>query len=77
MRPRGWKGESCMTRRQSIRQAALLGFGLALGKLDLLKASGGQLTVDLSQWGTVVFKLQGKVVTVKVQEVFDALAGGQ
>lgn len=64
-----------MTRRQSIRQAILLAIGMALGKYDSLQAAGGMLTVDLNQWGTVVFKLQGKTVVVGVQEIFDALGG--
>lgn len=63
-----------MTRRQSIRQATLFAIGMALGKMDALKAEGGQLTVDLNQWGSVVFKHKGKTVTVPVAEIFAALA---
>jgi hypothetical protein len=65
-----------MNRRSSIRLAMLTGVGMALGKLDALKASGGQLTVDLGQWEHVVFKLHGKTIAVPVAEVFKALAEG-
>ena len=58
------------------RRAILLIFGMTLGKLDAVSADspGGQLTVDLDQWAAVVFKHQGKVVTVSVAEVFAALS---
>lgn len=62
-----------MNRRESIRNATLLGIGMALGKLDALKAEGGQLTVDLGQWEHVVFKLGHGVVKVPVKDIFDAL----
>jgi hypothetical protein len=65
-----------MNRRHAIRQASLLVFGMALGKLDVLKASGGQLTVDLGQWEHVVFSLGGKRISVPVAEVFKALQEG-
>lgn len=65
-----------MTRRQSLRRATLLGIGMALGKLDALKAENGQLTVDLGQWSHVVFILNGKKIVVPVAEVFEALAAG-
>ena len=32
-----------MTRRQSLRNATLLAVGMALGKMDMLKAQGGEL----------------------------------
>lgn len=63
-----------MTRRQAVRRATLLAFGMALGKLDALKASGGQLTVDLDQWAEVVFKHQGKTVEVSAAEIFNELS---
>ena len=65
-----------MNRRSSIRLAMLTGVGMALGKLDALKAQGGQLTVDLGQWEHVVFSLHGKSIKVPVAEVFKALAEG-
>ena len=61
------------SRRKALRTLILLSFGMALGKLDVLKAKGGELTVDLSQWQDVVFTLGGKRIAVTVQEVFDAL----
>ena len=65
-----------MNRRHAIRQASLLAFGMALGKMDVLKASGGQLTVDLGDWEHIVFKLAGKRISVPVAEVFKALQEG-
>ncbi len=62
-----------MKRRIALRHAALLAFGMALGKLDVLKASSGQLTVPLDQWGSIVFERHGKRITVSVDEVFRAL----
>lgn len=61
-------------RRAAIRRAVLLAVGIALGKLDALKAEGGQLTVDLNQWAYVVFKYRGKTVNVPVSEIFSAVA---
>lgn len=63
-----------MTRRESIRTATLLAIGMALQKLDALKAEGGQLTVDLNQWANVVFKHNGKTITITVAEIFRSLA---
>ena len=69
-----------MTRRQIVKRATLFAFGIALTKLDLLKASEGegtgkgQLTCDLNQWSTIVFKYNGKAITVPVSEVFSALS---
>ena len=65
-----------MNRRQSLRQAMLFAIGMALGKMDALKAEGGQLTVDLNQWGTVVFKHGSKVCRISTAEIFRALAEG-
>lgn len=62
-----------MTRRRAVKHAVLLAFGMALGKMDVLKAAGGQLTCDLDQWGTIVFKYRGQSVSVPVGEVFAAL----
>lgn len=62
-----------MTRRESIRNATLLAVGMALGKLDVLHAQGGQLMVDLNQWDHVVFTLKGKKIAVPVNEIFDSL----
>ena len=64
------------------RRAVLFAFGAALGKLDILTAQPakqmgrgpGQLTVDLGQWGGIVFKFEGKTITVGMREVFNALA---
>lgn len=66
-----------VTRRESVRRAVLLVFGMALGKMDVLKAAGGQLTVDLDQWGVVVFKHRGRTVQVPVAEIFEALQEGR
>lgn len=63
-----------MTRRLAVRNGVLLAFGMALGKLDTLKAQGGQLTCDLDQWSTIVFTHRGKRVTVPVAEVFKAMS---
>jgi hypothetical protein len=63
-----------MTRRMAVRQAALLAFGMALGKMDALKAEGGLLTVDLDQWGHIQFKHKGKTISVPVSEIFAALS---
>jgi hypothetical protein len=54
----------------------LTGVGMALGKLDALKATGGQLTVDLGQWEHVVFTLGKRTIRVPVAEVFQALQEG-
>lgn len=62
-----------MTRRTAVRNGVLLAFGMALGKLDTLKAEGGQLTCNLDQWSTIVFMHHGKRVTVPVAEVFKAM----
>jgi hypothetical protein len=63
------------------RRAVLFAFGAALGKLDILTAQPakqmgrgpGQLTVDLGQWGGIIFRHKGKTVTVGMEEVFNAL----
>jgi hypothetical protein len=62
-----------MKRRHALKNATLLAFGMALGKLDALKASNGQLTVPLDQWGSIVFEHKGKKITVRVDEIFRAL----
>ncbi len=71
------------SRRTILRRAALFTFGAVLGKFDILKAQGnrpslsrgpGQLTVDLAQWGGIVFKHGGRSVMVSMKEIFDALA---
>jgi hypothetical protein len=69
---RGYEHQA-MTRRESIRSSVLFAIGMALGKLDSLKAGGGQLTCDLNQWETIVFKYRGRVVTIPVSEVFSTL----
>lgn len=70
-----------MTRRESVRRAALLTFGLVLGKFDALKAansgqnmSKAQLSVDLGQWKEIIFSLHGKTVAVSVSEIYAALS---
>jgi hypothetical protein len=66
------------TRRQALRRATLLMFGMALGKLDVIKASTpercGCLTINLDQWGEIVFTLHGRRISVPVADVFAALA---
>lgn len=68
---------SLMTRRTATRQAVMLMFGMTLGKMDVLDASGGQLTCDLGQWSHIVFKHKGRVISVPVAEVFAVLAEGR
>ena len=66
------------------RRAVLFAFGAALGKLDILTAQPakqigrgpGQLTVDLGQWGGIVFKYRGKTVTIGMDKIFESLTGG-
>lgn len=65
------------SRRKALRSLVLLSFGMALGKLDVLKAKGGELTCDLGQWERIVFTLGGKRIAVTVHDVFNALAEGQ
>ncbi len=71
------------SRRTILRRAVLFTFGAVLGKFDILKAQGnkpplgrgpGQLTVDLAQWGGIIFKHKGRTVTIGMDEVFAALA---
>lgn len=62
-----------VTRRQAVARSFLFAIGMALGKLDALKASGGQLTVDLDQWSHVVFRHNGKLLAVSTSDVFKAL----
>ena len=54
------------TRRDVVRRSFLFAMCLALGKLDALKASGGQLTVDLNQWATVVVQYRGRTIHIPV-----------
>jgi len=63
-----------MNRRGTLKKILLLSFGMALGKLDVFHAAGGQLTCDLNQWSHVVFLFKGKRISVPVAEVFEALA---
>lgn len=64
-----------MTRRKAIQNGVLMALGMALGKMDVVKANAaGQLTVPLDQWGAIVFQYRGKTVTVPVSEVFAAMA---
>lgn len=63
-----------MTRRHQLRTMFLFSIGMALGKLDALKADGGELTVPLDQWQRVVFKYRGKKVVIPVSEIFTILS---
>ena len=65
-----------MRRRPALRRALLLAFGMALGKLDVLKAQHGELRVPLDQWEHIIFEHRGKRVVVSVAGVFDALREG-
>ena len=74
--------EAKMTRRATIRRAVLVAFGMVMGKFDALKAttipagprqSQAALTVDLDQWGALIFSHKGKVVTITSAEIFDSL----
>jgi hypothetical protein len=53
---------------------SLLGFGSVLGSFNVVKASTGQLTVNLDQWQYVVFERKGKRCAIGVDEVFQALS---
>jgi hypothetical protein len=64
-----------MTRRDSIRFAVL---ALFAGKLPAKLDAAGQLTVDLGQWGTIIFKHGAETVTITGRDIFDAIKkGGQ
>jgi len=68
--------------RRGVCRAVLFTFAAVLGKFDILTAQHklssnrgpGQLTVNLGQWGGIVFKHKGQSVTVSMEEVFNALA---
>ena len=60
-------------RRKALRTLLFLTFGACLGKLDIMHAQNGQLTVDLDQWSHVVFKRKGKRIAVSIDDVFKAL----
>ena len=62
-----------MNRRQVIRRSVLTAMAIALGKYDALGQDGGQLTVDLNQWGSVVFQYRGETVAVSMRDVFKSL----
>lgn len=66
-----------ISRRDAVRRATLMVFGMSLQQMTVVQASPGQLTVDLDQWGEIVFKHRGKTVRVPVAEVFAALADGR
>ena len=76
-----------MTRRATIRRAVLVAFGMVMGKFDALKAtsvnaqgpaqSKAALTVDLDQWGALVFSHKGKTLTISSAEIFESLREGQ
>lgn len=70
--------------RLQIRRAILFTFAAVLGKFDILSAAQskppvgrgpGQLTVDLGQWGGIVFTHRGQQVVVSMDEVFMSLRG--
>lgn len=65
-----------MTRRQSIRHGMLFAIAMALGKMDTLKASGGQLICNLDQWDHVIFTYKNKRVSISVDEIFASLNNG-
>ena len=62
-----------MNRRQVIRHSVLTSIAMSLGKYDALGQEGGQLTVDLNQWGSVLFQYRGETVVVPMRDVFKAL----
>lgn len=51
----------------------LMATAMALGKMNLLKAEGGELTVPLDAWHHVVFIRKGKRITITVDDIFEAL----
>lgn len=61
-------------RRRFLKRGMFLGVAMALGKMDLLKAEGGTLTVPLDQWGQVIFVRKGKKISVPVDEIFASLS---
>lgn len=67
--------EVILGRRDAVKASILLAFGMALGKLDALKADGGLLTVDLNQWSRIRFKLGKEQIDISVREAFEALRG--
>jgi hypothetical protein len=67
-----------MTRRQALRNAMLCAVGMTLGKFDaVIEAKSGLLTVNFSEWRTVVFTLGKRQVVVPVAEIFKALEEGR
>ena len=62
-----------MNRRQVIRRSVLTAIAIALGKYDALGQDGGQLTVDLNQWGSVRFQYRGETVVVSMRDVFKSI----
>ena len=74
--------EAKMNRRDAVRRAVLVAFGMVMGKFDALKAttvsagprqSQAALTVDLNQWGALIFSYQGKKLTISSAEIFESL----
>lgn len=64
------------SRRSVIRRGMLFAIAMALGKMDTLKASGGQLTCPLDQWDHVCFTYKGKTISIPVAEIFQSLVDG-
>lgn len=62
-------------RRDALRRAVMLSLAMILGKLDVVHAQRGVLTVDLNQWRDVHLKLGEEVIEISVREIFDALKG--
>lgn len=72
-----------MTRSELTRRAVLFTFAAVMGKFNILSAaqrktptsstSQAQLSVDLDQWGSIVFRHRGQSVTITIAEVFGAL----
>jgi hypothetical protein len=62
-----------MTRRQAIQQSLLMTTGLILAADTVHGDAGGFLTVDLSQWKHIAFKLGNRTHIISVEDAFDAL----
>lgn len=62
-----------MHRRDAVKRGVFFAVAMALGKMDLLKAEGGQLTVPLDAWDHVVFIRKGRQIRIPVDEIFNAL----
>jgi len=67
-----------MHRRQLIRTGMLMATGIIMAKYNAWAVEGGYLTIDLSQWKGVIFRMKGQGdVTVTPSEIYKAMKGAQ